>query len=203
MSCQKIRRWISDDIDKGLSAEKRRLLESHLATCASCRYYRLNLALIQEESPGLIRPQITPGYWQESISKLKAGLRAREESGTKIKAVPSPVFSFKWQWIGTGAVALLVVAFGLYFVLSGPLADPEMMAFSFEDAIDGIDQEIGGSPELDKDLETVIRDSVYDQIRGFEDVVNPFHFENPLFLESLSEEELQIMELAIQNQLKL
>jgi hypothetical protein len=201
--CKNIEKWISDGIDGKLTADKRALLESHVAACASCRAYRERLENIQKESQRLLRPQPAAGYWQESISRLKAELQAREEAGTMVKAVLRPAFSPKWQWAEAGAAALLVVAFSLYFVLSGPKASLEMMAFSFGDAINGINQEIEGNPELVKDLDAVIRDSIYEQIRGFEDVVNPFHYENPLFLESLSEEELQIMELAIQNQLDL
>jgi hypothetical protein len=203
MRCKKIEKWISDGIDGRLSAEKRTILESHIAACASCRAYREHLENIQKESQGLLRPQPAPGYWQESISRLKAGLRAAQGAGTKVKEIPSPSFLFKWKWAWAGAAALLVVALGLYFILSSPKARPEMMAVFLDDAIAGIDQEIGDNPELEKYLNSVLQDSIYENIGEINEAANPFHYENPLFLESLTEEELLALDSAIQAALKL
>jgi hypothetical protein len=98
---------------------------------------------------------------------------------------------------------LLVLALGLYFILSSPDARLEIMALSFEDAMAGIDQEIGNSPELEKDLNSVIQDSIYEHIGEIHEAASPFHYENPFFLESLNEEELQALDSAIKDALKL
>ena len=203
MRCKKIEKWISDGMDGKLSAEKRTILESHIVACASCRAYREHLENIQKESQGLLRPERAPAYWQESISRLKAGLGAGKGAAAKIKEIRSPSFLSKWTWAWAGAAALVVVAFGLYFILSGPKTSQEIMAFSFEDAITRIDQEIGKNPELEKDLNSVIQDSIFEHIGEINEAANPFHYENPLFLESLNEEELQALDSAIKDELKL
>jgi hypothetical protein len=203
MRCTKIERWISDGIDGKLSDEKRTILESHLAACDSCRAYRERLENIHKESQSLLRPRLVPGYWQESISRLKAELRAAKGAGTKVREIPSPSFLFKWKWAWAGAGAFLIAAFGLYFLLSGPRARPEMMAVFLDDAIAGIDQEIGNNPELEKYLNSILQDSIYENIGEINEAAKPFHYENPLFLESLTEEELLALDSAIQAALKL
>ncbi len=203
MRCKKVEQWISDGIDGRSSPEKQAILASHIAACDSCRAYRERLENIHKESQSLLRPQPAPGYWQESISRLKAGLRAEKGTGTKVGEIRSPSFLFKGKWAWAGAAALLVVALGLYFILSRPNARLEIMAFSFEDAMAGIDQEIRNSPELEKDLNSVIQDSIYEHIGETHEAANPFHYENPFFLESLNEEELQALDSAIKDALKL
>ena len=203
MRCKKAEKWISDGIDGRLSDKKRVNLESHLAACASCRAYREGLQDIQKESQSLCRPQPAPEYWQDSISRLKAGLQAGKGAGIKVQEIRSPSFLFQRKWAWAGAAALLVGAFGLYIILSSPKARPEIAAFSFEDAAKRIDQEIAGSPEFEKDLNSMIQDSIYENIGDLMETANPFRFENPLFLESLNEEELQALDSAIKVELKL
>jgi len=203
MRCKKIEKWISDGFDGKLSAKKRAILESHVAACAFCRAYQERLEDIQMESRSLLRPQPAPGYWQESISRLKARLGAGTGAAAKVQEIPSPSFLSKWKWAWAGAAALLVAAFGLYFILSGPKISQEIFAFSFEDAITRIDQEIGNNPELEKDLNSVIQDSIFEHIGEINEAASPFHYENPLFLESLNEEELQALASAIKDEMKL
>lgn len=78
-----------------------------------------------------------------------------------------------------------------------------MVAFSFEDALTRIDQDIGTSPELEKEFSSTIQDSIYEHLGETNEVVNPFHYENPLFLESLNEEDLQLLDAALRTELKL
>jgi len=203
MRCKKAEKWISDGIDGSLSDKNRASLESHLAACASCRAYQESLRNIQEESQSLFRPRLDPGYWQNSLSRLKARLQAGKGAGAGVREVrpASSLFRRKWAW--AGAAALVVGAFGLYFILSSPKARPEIMVFSFDDAANRIDQEIAGNPELGKDLDSLIQESIYENIGELMERTDPFHYENPLFLESLNEEELQALDSAIKAELKL
>jgi Putative zinc-finger len=202
MRCKKAEKWISDDIDGCLSADQRRLLESHLAECGSCRAYHKRLVNIQKESRGLFLPQVAPGYWQESILRLKARLEARKD-GLKIGGRQAIAVFPRRRWAWAGATALLVVAFGLYFILSGPKDSRDIVAFSFEDAIKGINQDIGSNPELERELDLIIQDSIHEHIGEISEVANPFHYENPLFIESLNEEELQLLDRALKTELKI
>jgi hypothetical protein len=203
MRCKKIEKWISDRIDGKLAADKRALLDSHIASCASCRAYRERLENIQKESQCVLRPQLVPGYWQESLSRLKAGLEAEEKAGRKSRERWAPAFFPKRRWAWAGAASLLVVALGLYFILFSPKPRQEIMAFSFEDAINRIDQEIKNNPELEKDFNSFIQDSIHEHVGEINELTNPFHYENSLFLESLNEEELQLLDSALKKELKL
>jgi hypothetical protein len=203
MRCWKIEKWISDGIDERLSPEKQMILKIHLSECASCRAYRERLETIHKESQTLFTPRVAPEHWQESLSRLKAGLEAEEKTGRKSRERWMPAIFPKWRWAWAGAALLLAAAVGLYFVLSGPPARQEMVAFSFEDAINGIDQEIKNNPELEKYFNSFIQDSIHEHVGEISEVVNPFRYENPLFLESLNEEELQLLESALKEELKL
>jgi hypothetical protein len=203
MRCRKIEKWISDGIDGKLSPEKQAILKTHLDECASCRAYKERLETIQKESQRLFSPQVVPEHWQESLSRLKAGLEAEEKAGRKSRERWAPAFFPKRRWAWAGAASLLVVASGLYFILSSPKARQEIRAFSFEDAINRIDQEIKNNPELEKDFNSFIQDSIHEHVGEINELTNPFHYENSLFLESLNEEELQLLDSALKKELKL
>lgn len=203
MRCRKIERWISDGIDERLSPEKQAILKAHLSECVSCRAYRERLATIHKESQRLFAPRVTPEYWQESLSRLKAGLEAEEKTGQKSRERWMPSILPKRRWAWAGAALLLAAALGLYFIPSGRNARQEIMAFSFEDAVNGIDQEIKSNPELEKYFNSFIQDSIHEHVGEINEVANPFHYENSLFLESLNEEELQLLESALKKELKL
>ncbi len=203
MRCRKIEKWISDGIDERLSPEKQAILKTHLSGCASCRAYRERLETIHKESQRLFAPRVAPEHWQESLSRLKAGLEADELTGRKSRERWMPEIFRKWRWAWAGAASLLVVALGLYFILSGPKARQEIMAFSFEDAVNGIDQEIKNNPELEKYFNSFIQDSIHEHVGEISELNNPFHYENSLFVESLNEEELQLLESALKKELKL
>jgi Putative zinc-finger len=203
MGCRKIEKWISDGIDERLSPEKQAILKTHLSECASCRAYRERLATIQKESQRLFSPQIAPQHWKESFSRLKTGLEPEEKTGRKRRERWMPANFPKRGWAWAGAALFLAAASGLYFILSGPNARQEIMAFSFEDAVNGIDQEIKNNPELEKYFNAFIQDSIHEHVGEISELANPFHYENPLFLESLNEEELQLLESALKKELKL
>lgn len=203
MRCRKIEKWISDGIDERLSPEKQAILKTHLSECASCRAYRERLETIHKESQRLFAPRVAPEYWQESLSRLKAGLEAEEKTGRKSRERWMPAIFPKWRWAWAGAALLLAAALGLYFILAAPKARQEIMAFSFEDAVNGIDQEIKNNPELEKYFNSFIQDSIHEHVGEISEVANPFHYENSLFLESLNEEELQLLESALKKELKL
>lgn len=203
MRCRKIEKWISDGIDGKSSPEKQTILKTHLSECASCRAYRERLETIHKESQALFTPRVAPEHWQESLSRLKAGLEAEEKTGRTSRERWMPAIFPKWRWSWAGAALLLAAALGLYFILSGPNGRQEIMAFSFEDAVNGIEQEIKNNPEFEKYINSFIQDSIHQHVGEISEVANPFHYENFLFLESLNEEELQLLESALKKELKL
>jgi len=203
MRCRKIEKRISDGIDGRLSREKQAVLKIHLSECASCRGYRERLETIHKQSQTLFTPRVAPKHWQESLSRLRAGLEAEEKTGRKSRKRWMPAIFPKRRWTWAGAALLLAAALVLYFIRSGPNARQEIMAFSFEDAVNGIDQEIKNNPELEKYFNSFIQDSIHEHVGEISEVVNPFHYENSLFLESLNEEELQLLESALKKELKL
>jgi len=203
MKCRKFGKWISDGIDGRLSTEHQAILEAHLRECTACRSCRERLEKIQKDSKAHSHPELSPGYWRDSLLRLRKALEAREQA--KPKAWPGKVLSFftKRRWAWAGAAGLFIAALGLIFFFSRTPSSQEMFAFSFRDTLNGIDLEIGNNPELEKEFNSAIQNSIYDHLGEMKGMINPFHYENPLFLESLDEEDLQILDAALRKELKL
>src|SRR4030067_2417460 len=73
MKCEKIERWISDDLDGALMPGKRPRLEAHLSACPACREYRKKARRIQAASVRLAEPEVSP----ESLEALSAEIRRK------------------------------------------------------------------------------------------------------------------------------
>lgn len=203
MRCRKMEKWISDATDGRPSADKLDILKAHLRECSACRSYRERLEKLQRHAEAGRHPGRPPEYWRESLVRLKTALEAGEGAGRENQPRRATSLFPKRRWAWTGAAALFVAGCGFYVFLSREPSPQEMVAFSFEDALTRIDQDIGTSPELEKEFSSTIQDSIYEHLGETNEVVNPFHYENPLFLESLNEEDLQLLDAALRTELKL
>lgn len=109
-------------IDGELQEDERRRVESHLASCASCRVLAEDLRLLAAAVPQVEAPPV-PGSLAETI----AARVARDAS----EGAPAPVVPIRtrrrWTWRMPVAAAATIAAVGLVVVLqrsSGPVRPP-------------------------------------------------------------------------------
>jgi len=196
MRCQKIEKWLSDRIDGELSKEKERLLEDHLEKCASCRSYAASIAKLQDEAMSIKDAEISPLFWEEFASELKANLKSFQQE----KKVRRP-FVLGWNWVWSGA-ALLVVVVGLYLLFFQSQPPQEMYVFSLESSLSRIYQEIGDDSELEELFNSVIMDSIGESLEDSGWRERPDFLENLLIWEDLSEGEMKFLESEIKKDVK-
>jgi thiol-disulfide isomerase/thioredoxin len=196
-------KWISDRIDGKLSEKKRIVLDAHLTGCASCRAYEEHLEKIQDEARSLAAKAVAPEYWQASVVRLQAKLKAVADGGQKSRYHQSPAFfpPARWAWIG--AASLLVVALGLYVVFFRAGTPQEVYPYSYEETVNSIYREIGNNTDLEKEFNSALQASINEHAGEVAGEVNHLVYGNSFFLESLSEEEIKLLDSEIKKELKL
>jgi hypothetical protein len=197
MGCDKYEKWISDSLDGEISAKRSRELDSHLAQCPSCRAYQERLRLLQQEVLHLESLDIPCRYWEEFSGKLASRLRTArpEEAGLKLGWR-------SWRWAWAGAAVFIALAFSLVLILRrGPQAT-ESYIFSFEKCLDRVYGEIGDDTQLADLFNLAVVNSLGEDVETDSLVARPLFVEDPFFLESLSEEELEFLSREIEKEIK-
>lgn len=188
MNCEKIKRWISDDIDGALTDKKRRRIESHLSACSVCRAYRRDLVRIQAES-GLVEARpVAADYFEKFTAAIEAKLRREKQVAGRGGPVP---LRWRWAWVSVPLVLALILGI-VFFRNRGDGLRHEI--FSFEGCIDRIFQEIGGDDEIAADFSRFLSGSL---LGGGEAVVLEDDIDlwnEPFFWRSLSDEDLRLIE---------
>lgn len=206
MRCEKIEKWISDEIDGSLSRKKQRILAGHLANCASCRGYKQRLEKLQVEAKNLPLPVLAPGYWQESIAKLKANLekaKPAEQKEFKLRPRQAPAFFPGRRWAWAGAASVLAVAMGLYFILFQAKVPLETFPAAFADQVNSLYEKIGGNSDLEEEFNSVLKASISEVAGESDGEVKHLLYGNSFFIESLSDEEVQLLDAEISKILKI
>jgi len=191
MSCRRYEKWISDELDGMLVEKKKSALDRHLAECPDCGSYRERLARLQEGTGRLPQPGLTPDYWSDFSFRLEQKIRSAEPRPAR----PQPAF---WKWAWTAAGAVLLFSLGLAFWLSRQSAAQGNYIFCFEDSIDNISEEIGDDADLEEVFNSLLLSSIEEHGGG-----PAYHFsDDPLIWESLSEEEIRILETSLKKDTK-
>lgn len=198
MRCKKIEKWLSDRIDGELSERKFKALLAHLERCPSCRSYDDALKIIQDEARSIQKPEVTPSYWEEFTSRLKANL----SSSKKEKRLERP-FVKRWRWAGASAALILLIFVGLYFLLFIKKPVSEMYVFSYEDSLAQISLEIGRDSELENLFNLVVLASIGESLEESGWQESPGFQEKSLLWENLSEEEMRLIESDIKKEEKI
>jgi len=197
MRCAKIERWISDDIDGALAPRKKDIVARHLSSCPSCRAYRVHVMGLQagalEQNRAAERPD---AYWREFGARLEerlGGERPFLADRARLAARRS------WVWSGAGLAAAAALAAYL-LVLRPDAVRPGPFVFSFEDTVASIMTEIGDDPELERSFGTALQASIDEAVgeAGGEAFGSPSG--DPLFWESLSDEELARVESGLRSE---
>jgi len=206
MRCKKIEKWISDKIDGNLSQRKEGVLGGHLADCASCRAYELRLEKLQSEAKNLPAPAVAPEYWQKSITRLKENLEKvspSEQKEDRLRLRQSPAFYPGLRLAWAGAASVLAVAVGLYFILFNAKAPLEPYHFAFEDQVNGFYEKINNNTDLEAEFDSALRASIKEVSGESDGEIKHLLYGNSFFLDSLSDEEVQILDAEIKKVLKI
>lgn len=197
MKCRKFEKWISDGMDGSLSVRKRDKLSSHVETCPSCRAYGIRLKKIQIEAKSLPGPTLSPAYWRDSIARLESNLA---KSGTavqtefQLRARRSPLFFPGRRWAWAGAASVLALGLGFYLMLfqgRGPL---ETSPLAFGDQINRLYEKIDDNAELETEFNSMIHASILEEAGESDGEIRYLLYGNSHFLDSLSDEEILILD---------
>jgi len=197
MACEKYRRWISDELDGELNADRAHRLAGHLRQCAACRLYREKLHRLQQEFRQLGVPSPPPGYWEDFSSRLKD--RIQPEKALKEKAKP---VQRGWRWAWAGAALLLLAGFSVVIFLRPVRVNTKDYFLSFENFLDHVYQEIGNDARLADLFNLALMDSLSGTIEEGSLGAGPGFPEDALFLERLSEKEVEWLNQEIEKETK-
>jgi len=196
MRHRKIQKWLSDSRDGELSGKRRKILGRHLEKCASCCSYAKDLERITLETRKIKRPEVYPAYWEEFNLKLRAKISSLSQD-KKVVA-----FFQRWKWAFAAAAIVVVIALGLLLYFTQSQSAQEAYIFSFEDSLNQIYQEIGDDSELEELFNLVIMASIGETIEGSGETMKLNFFGEPLLWDSLSEEEMRLLESELKKNIK-
>lgn len=201
MKCKKSERWISDRLGGTLPEAKGRRLDAHLAECSACRAGLRRQERLQGEARGLAAPERSREYWESSIARLQAKLEAapapRAVRGWTRAFVPSP----RWAW--AEGVTTLAVAAGLFFLVLRGGMPVEFQALAFEDAYGSLAERIGDSSELQSNLDATLQTTIGEHAAGVDGEVQNLLYGHSEFLDSLSDEEVKVLDAELSRVLKI
>jgi hypothetical protein len=196
MRCKKAERWISERLDGSLPAEKSEPLLAHLAGCPSCRAYQANLESIQAAASRSSAPGPGPEYFARSVAGLRARLRA-ENAAAPVIDHHAPAFFPRGRWAWTGAASLLIVAAGLFVVLSRTPTVAEIDALEYTEPLAAIDHQFADNPDMEADLDSAIRISLAGPADSGRSEIEHLVSDHALLVDSLTDEEVRALDEAI------
>lgn len=148
---------------------------------------------------GLTTPSPPAAYWEHFSARLRARLLAE---GGEVERQERPWRGWRLAW--AGAAAVLVVSLGLtFFLFLRPRQGPgESLIFSYESFLNRVYQEIGVDDRLTDPFNLTILDFL---VGGREEELSGLRLyfpEDPLFVESLSDEEVEFINREIELEMK-
>ncbi len=201
MRCKKIERWTSDRMGGTLTEAKGRRLDAHLADCSACRSALRRQERLQSEARGLAAPERSREYWESSISRLQAKLETapapRTARGRNRAFFPSP----RWAW--AEGVTTFAVAAGLFFLVLRGGMPIEFQTLAFEDAYGSLAEQIGASADLTSSLDASLQATIGEHTAGLDGEVQRLLYGHSEFLDSLSDEEVQVLDAELSRVLKI
>jgi hypothetical protein len=185
MRCETITKWLSDDLDGALSPTRKARLEAHLRECRACLGTRSDLILLQAEA--LPEADRSPEFWAAFEKRLESKLAFVKPVR---RLARSRIFPGR-RWAVATAGFLVMAAVGIYFAVSRPGGPQEMAWLPDVDPLALLLQEAAANPEVEnlinRELLASIASPAPDQEEDFAFPIAA----DPLFWESLSEEELE------------
>ncbi|MCX6560760.1 MAG: zf-HC2 domain-containing protein [Candidatus Aminicenantes bacterium] len=185
-------------MDGRLADAPRLEMEAHLASCRDCRGYQASLAMLQAVSKASLSGQAAdpdPERMARSLARLKSGLK---EASVR----PAPFAGPRWAWAGAAA-ALLVATVGLYLMILRPGPAPELVPYAFSDARSGLALSLVEDEALALAFDSAIRASLVENSIASPAASEPLASNAGFYLDSLSDEDVLVLEAAIQESLVL
>lgn len=185
MRCGTARRRISDDLDGALDPRRRSRLEAHLRSCAACRASRDALARLQAAagpSPGR-----TPEDWAAFERRIASRLDDAGPGRAPVRV------RRRWVWAAAGAGLALAVAGTVWYAASRPGTALTTAWMPAEDVLVPLIEEAEADPELGRDIERAVLDSIDDLMPVPDPDAAAIQAGDPLFWEGLSEDELRFI----------
>ena len=200
MRCRTVERRISDALDGPPARRRAARVEAHLASCPGCREYRRRLLRLQAEARRSAPPEVSPGFWDASIVRLRGRL---ESPGPGAAPSRGPAFFPPSRPVWQGAVALLAAAAGLYILVARPHRPLEPFPLSQEEATSRLVALVGSDQELEADFADLLQASIREHADVQDRDVPRLLYAKSHFLDSLSDEELQVLDSHIARELKI
>ncbi|MDD8027558.1 MAG: anti-sigma factor [Acidobacteriota bacterium] len=196
MRCDKAERLISDGLDGALGDSRRERLDAHLAACPRCRAYADSLAQMQTAAKSVAPLSPEPERMARSLARLQAGLRGAAAE----KTVSVPFARLRWAPAGALA-ALLVAAAGLYFAFlrPSPTADFVPYFYSYSDSRSGLAIALAEDEALASAFDSAIGEALIENGASAVLAGEPLRADAGRFLDSLTDDEILLLESAIQD----
>lgn len=196
MKCEKIERWISDDLDAALAPRKSQKLEPHLKACPACREFRNKVRRIQAESERLEGPEVS----LERLEALSAGIM-RQLRLEKQEERAGRALRLTWRWARLAVPAVLALALGVV-LFRGRGEAPQDDIFSLEGCFDRVAREIAGDAELAAGFNRFITESLAEEGDPSLPSDDIYIWNEPYFWEGLSDDELRLVEEEVKKEIR-
>jgi len=179
------------------------MLVGHLSRCAPCRDYRRRLERIQNGARASSSPQVPAAYWESAIARLKLRIETPEARNRDPLPGRVPMSAAARRWAWAGAVSILAMGAGLYLLLSPPRLPVETYPLTLEETISRLYERIGDNIALEDEFASLLQASIRDQAGDEDGDVARLLYGNSSFIESLSDEEIQLLDSQLNRELKL
>jgi len=196
MRCATARKRISDAHDGRLAAGRKARLDVHLESCPACRSYRSDLELILGASAP--PPQPADGFWAAFERRLEARLDAASPVPARAGVPFAP--RRRWAWAAAAVVVLAGVALWLSLPRRGQQAPAEAW-LAADDILEPLVQAAETDAELAGRIESEILASIEEAspaLEAGEETLPPAN--DPLYWESLTEDELRAVVAALEKE---
>ncbi len=144
MRCERARRWTSDALDGRLSGRRGERLRRHLETCAACRAYRADLAVIQARTRDRSAPVLAPEDWNRFERNLERELETGPPA-VRRRALP---LGLRLRWIWAGAAVAAVAGAAVFYLAGRGSASLDPVFLSYEGSLSQIYRELRDDPAL-------------------------------------------------------
>jgi len=183
---------MSDEMGGCLSERRRARLAAHIEKCRECRLYRTRLEIAGRESGKILHPVLGEGYWEDFETRLRSRLESAA-IGPKQTVAPVRTLRPAWRWVWAGAT---VTVLAVLAILVQPPRRPAdvFLAFYPGEAVVSFENEMTGNPVMQENFNRILAASIEEAVRDSEAERNGVLWDDPLFWESLSLEEMEMIE---------
>lgn len=211
MRCDRAAKLMSDAMDGALSGARKARLEAHLAGCSACRSRRAGLLRLQVAARASAPAGPDAERMARSLSRVRAALGREIASAPASASAPVSARASASGRIGTGlrwmpagaAATLLAVVAGLYMIFLRPAAVVDPVPYAYSDAGANLAVTLAEDEDLARAFESVIGAELEENNGRFAAAVESRAIDTGHFLDSLTDDEVLILEAALGSEVAL